>query len=68
MNIIDFFQLLLYLIVIAFIRHFKGHLEISASTLYHKSHYHESHYQHSIDNAIGIAKIHFSLTIVFWKK
>ena len=41
-----------YLIVIAFTRHFKGHLKILAATLYHKGHYPESYYQQSISNGI----------------
>ena len=47
------------LLVRAFTRYFKGHLEIPASTLYHKSHYPESHYLHIISNDIGTAKISF---------
>ena len=56
------------LIVIAFMSHLKGHLEILTSTLYHKSHL-ESHYEHSISNGIVIAKKKkFFLENVFRKK
>ena len=57
MNVSHFFEPLLCLIMIAFTRHFKGHLEISAWTLYHKSHYLESHYQHIISSDIVIVFI-----------
>ena len=40
-------------------RHFKGHMKISASMLYHRSHYPDCQYQHSISNGIGSAKISF---------
>ena len=53
------FELWLCLIVIALTKHFKGHIKISVSTLYHKSHYPESHYQYSISNGIDIAKSSF---------
>ena len=68
MNISHFFQLLLFLIVTALARHFKGHVKISAPTLCHKSHYSESHYQHSIMNGIGLAEILFFFTSVLWRK
>ena len=49
-------------------RHFKGHMKILASALYHKSHYPESHYQHSISNGIGITKISFFSCKFFLEK
>ena len=55
-KISHFFKFLLCLIAIALTSHFKGHMKISASKLYHKGHYPESH---SISNDIGIAKIPF---------
>ena len=50
-------ELLLCLVRIALTRHFKDHLKILASTLYHKSCYPENHYQHSISNSTGIERI-----------
>ena len=57
MNNSHFFELLLCLMVIALTRHFKSHMKILASTLYHKSHNPGSHYQHIISNGIGLQKI-----------
>ena len=68
MNGSHFFELLLCLIMIPLTRHFKGHKEILASMLYHKSHYPESHYQCSISNGMSLQKFDFSPTECFWKK
>ena len=69
-NISHFFDFWFCLIVIDFTRHFKGHLEILASALYHKSHNHdESHRQRSIfSNDIGIAKISFFSCKLFCRR
>ena len=65
-SVISFFE---FLIVIACTRHFKGHLEILASTIYQESHYLENHYQQwhrHYKNFIFLLEIFFGKTIYIW--
>ena len=57
-----------FTLVIALTRHFKGHMKILASALYHKSHYPECHYQHSMMLWHRLTKILFFSYKYFLKK
>ena len=68
MNIWHFLWTFLCLILIVLIKHFKGHMKILASALYHKGHYPQSHYQHSMVMAYTCKNFIFLLQHFFFVK